>query len=151
MKTVIAIPCFRRELKWFEKASLIQCGKVFGSRHDIVFFVPEDFDCSAVLEIIPGAQVLRFDKRFFSSVSSYSSLLLTPGFYHAFQKYEYMLIYQPDAWVFRDELDDWCRKDYDYIGAPFVLGTGADERIFVGNGGFSLRKMIGIFPNSRGG
>lgn len=56
-----------------------------------------------------------------------------------------MLIYQLDAWVFRDELLDWCNKGYDYIGAPFYKNWGShdngDELWSVGNGGFSLRRI----------
>jgi hypothetical protein len=56
-----------------------------------------------------------------------------------------MLIYQPDAFVFRDELDYGCSKGYDYIGAPWFIGLDSPKTPFkflgVGNGGFSLRKI----------
>jgi hypothetical protein len=57
-----------------------------------------------------------------------------------------MLLYQLDAWVFRDELEYWCDKDYDLIGAPWFEGYGnADEDSpFIepsANGGFSLRRI----------
>lgn len=55
-----------------------------------------------------------------------------------------MLIYQLDAWVFRDELEQWCKKGYDYVGAPWFEGYHKPESekiIGVGNGGFSLRKI----------
>ena len=144
MKTVIAIPCYRKGLDREEKASLLQCSKVFGSKYDIVFCIPEDLDCSTYLDIVPHAQVKRFDNKFFSSVSTYSWLLLTPDFYLRFYEYEYMLIYQLDAWVFRDELEEWCKKGYDYIGAPFVLKSGDVESVIVGNGGFSLRRISAV-------
>lgn len=55
-----------------------------------------------------------------------------------------MLIYQLDALVFRDEIDFWCKKNYDYIGAPWFEDNGSwengDKLWAVGNGGFSLRK-----------
>ena len=67
------------------------------------------------------------------------------------------MIYQLDAFVFRDELSYWCNKDFDYIGAPWIATNNIfsklvkpftskklrkREPIFykVGNGGFSLRK-----------
>ena len=70
-----------------------------------------------------------------------------------------MLIYQLDAYVFSDQLDYWCTKGYDYIGAPWIasprtwwnkllLKTKSKKKqerasIFfkVGNGGLSLRKI----------
>ena len=76
---------------------------------------------------------------------------------------EYILIYQLDAFVFKDELKEWCQKGYDYIGAPWIAtientiwlkyfnivarkfrskNKNNREQIFfkVGNGGFSLRR-----------
>lgn len=141
MKSVIAIPCYREEMSREERASLVQCGKVFSNKYDIVLFVPEKLNCAAYLEIIPHARVERFENKFFACVSTYSRLLLTPEFYQRFQEYDYMLIYQLDAWVFRDELEYWCKKGYDYIGAPFVQKYGKVEQVVVGNGGFSLRKI----------
>jgi hypothetical protein len=56
-----------------------------------------------------------------------------------------MLIYQLDAWVFKDDLMKWCNKGYDYIGAPWFEDFGSYEKgkklWRVGNGGFSLRKI----------
>ena len=144
MKIVIVIPCYRDYMDREERASLIQCSKVFGSKYDIVFFAPSDLACSAYLEILPNARVERFENKFFTSVSTYSWLMLTPEFYERFQAYDYMLIYQLDAWVFRDELEIWCQTGYDYIGAPFIQNYGNVEQIVVGNGGFSLRKISAV-------
>jgi hypothetical protein len=58
--------------------------------------------------------------------------------------YKYILFYELDAWVFRDELQYWCNKGYDYIGAPWFEGFDrpiSDNIIGVGNGGFSLRNV----------
>ena len=91
---------------------------------------------------------------------------MSEAFYRRFQDSEYILIYQLDAYVFRDELDYWCAKGYDYIGAPWLLRpvykfplfrftswlkkkycdvthrpNGQITRYKVGNGGFSLRKV----------
>jgi hypothetical protein len=60
-----------------------------------------------------------------------------------------MLLYQLDAWVFRDELGYWCDRDYDHIGAPWFDGEGGygnavDDSPIIehsANGGFSLRKI----------
>ena len=141
MSAVIAIQCYREEMSREEKASLVQCGRIFGAKYDVVFFVPESLECSAYLEILPHARLERFEDKYFTSVSTYSWLLLSPEFYLRFQAYEYMLIYQLDAWVFRDELEYWCQKGYDYIGAPFLQKYGKVEQVVIGNGGFSLRKI----------
>ena len=90
-------------------------------------------------------RTLNFDKKFFNSVDAYSELLRNYFFYSSFKKYKYILIYQLDAWVFKDELLKWCNKGYDYIGAPWFEDYGSYEkgnRLWrVGNGGLSLRKV----------
>jgi hypothetical protein len=76
---------------------------------------------------------------------SFNRLKIMPFLYKKFQVYEYLLFYELDAFVFRDELDLWMAKGYDYIGAPWKKGwVSSDEYstfIGVGNGGFSLRKV----------
>ena len=127
-----------------ERAALKQCSFVFAEKRNIVFVVPENLDCSVYLEVIPTAEVKRFDDSYFTGISSYSRLLLTPDFYHCFEEYTYMLIYQLDGWVFRDELDEWCGKEYEYIGAPFFLQDGKKRLPVVGNGGVSLRNIAAM-------
>ena len=127
-----------------ERAALKQCSFVFAEKRDIVFVVPENLDCSVYLEVIPTAEVKRFDDSYFADVSGYSCLLLMPDFYRCFGGYTHMLIYQLDGWVFRDELDEWCGKEYEYIGAPFYLQNGVKQLAVVGNGGVSLRNIAAM-------
>ena len=64
-------------------------------------------------------------------------------------EYDYILIYQLDAFAFSDQLERFCRMGYDYIGAPWsfcghkIIGTKTVDQktdiLHVGNGGFSLR------------
>jgi hypothetical protein len=86
----------------------------------------------------------QFPQRFFESLNSYSKLLVTPEFYQAFAGYEYILIYQPDCLVFSNDLDEWCRLGWDYVGAPWFRDFSDDPAAglwAVGNGGLSLRKV----------
>ena len=103
-----------------EKASLIQCSRIFGGRREIVLAVPEKLDCSLYLKIIPSARIERFDDKFFVSVSSYSHLLLTPEFYLRFSAFDYMLIYQLDAWVFAMNLINGVPEGMIISGPLFV-------------------------------
>ena len=65
-----------------------------------------------------------------------------------------MLIHQTDCFVFKNELNEWCNKGYDYIGPPWIHkewmeGFARNLKMpflknylsVVGNGGFSLRKV----------
>jgi len=81
--------------------------------------------------------------RHFKEHSTYSRLLLNKKFYRAFAEYEYILIYQLDCLVFANNLEDFCRKGWDYVGAPWLKDTGDPEQGFseVGNGGLSLRRV----------
>src|ERR1700724_4609739 len=60
----------------------------------------------------------KFPGKHFVSVYAYNRLMLTKNFYRAFAAYEYILIYQLDCLVFSPSLEDWCRKGWDYVGAP---------------------------------
>ena len=64
-------------------------------------------------------------------------------FYKLFNEYQFLLTYELDAFVFKDELLFWCNKGYDYIGAPWFLGydNPSNELLGVGNSGFSLRNI----------
>jgi len=90
-----------------------------------------------------GFRIRRFDDAFFLGISAYSRLMLSRGFYEAFADYDYILIYQLDCLVFRDELEWWCSKGFDYIGAPLYKVKDQPESGFSGacNGGLSLRKV----------
>jgi len=96
---------------------------------------------------LPGFRVKRFADRFFGSAAAHSRLLLSSLFYRAFREYRFILIYHLDSLVFSDQLTEWCRAGYDYIGAPWIVHEDApyvDDPLYankVGNGGFSLRKV----------
>lgn len=114
----VVIPVYRTELSETEKLSLEQCAKILAD-YDIVFVKPQHLDISPVRECCPG-QEENFPDEWFVSRRSYNKMVLEESFYRRFEHYEYILIYQLDAFVFRDELLDWARKDYDYIGAPWL-------------------------------
>jgi len=85
-----------------------------------------------------------FPSEFFRSERGYNSLLLSRKFYRAFRYYEFILIYQLDCLVFSGNLDCWCDKGWDYVGAPWFPAFAEDTSkgfLAVGNGGFSLRKV----------
>jgi hypothetical protein len=85
----------------------------------------------------------RFPDRYFAGVYEYNRLLLTEKFYREFEAYEYILIYQLDCLVLAGNLEEWCRKGWDYVGAPWLknMADPAEGFAAVGNGGFSLRRV----------
>ena len=145
---IIVVPVYSSMLSEFERISLRQAGKVLG-RYSFALVTSKDVDTRDHEELLGRCQVFPrrclFEPACFGSIEAYNRLLISRQFYQEFRKHKYMLILQLDAFVFRDELQEWCDRNYDYIGAPWMEGMHAasmDGRyVGVGNGGFSLRKI----------
>ncbi len=139
-KVAVVIPAYH-ELDELEKFSLTQARKVLG-RYPFVFVAPEGKSFSYFES---GDMVANFPEEYFQSVQTYSALMLSPQFYETFLDFDYILIYQLDAFVFYDALQEFCALGYDYIGAPWPRYAWQSSRKpktpQVGNGGFSLRKV----------
>lgn len=138
---IICIPIYKQELSDTEKISLAQMNKVLGN-YQRCFIAPESLQFDYGSDGI-GIRKEKFPDYFFKNIKGYSNLLLDVDFYRRFANYEYILIYQLDAFVFKDELAAFCAAGYDYIGAPIAkinsLWHALGAR--VGNGGLSLRRV----------
>lgn len=148
-QAVVAIPVYKPAIDEMERFSLARCRSVLGT-HPIVWICPLGLDMAPYVEALPEARIMRFDDRYFRSLDGYSELLVTPHFYESFLDYEYLLIYQPDAFVFEDRLHYWCERGFDYIGAPWIDEKG--RWTGVGNGGFCLRRIdacLSVLRNNR--
>lgn len=164
---VILVPIYKTSFTPYEKASIRQ---LLSLCHDEVirWVAPRSLSIPAEYDL----PVEYFDDDYFSSIHGYNRLMLSAEFYRRFAEFDYLLICQTDAWLFRNELQQWCEKGYPYIGAPWLIkrkyqGIGRlllylralpkklTGRPFhpldlggkVGNGGLSLRRVqdfIGI-------
>ena len=138
-KTVaIVVPLYNREeLTPDEEISLRHLKHSLG-HYDAYMLAPEGLRVNH-----PGFVVKRLDASFFGSVEANKRLMLSRTFYEAFVHYKYILLYQLDALVFSDRLEQWCDTDVDYIGAPWLQCEDSPRVTVprVGNGGFSLRKV----------
>ncbi|EKE19227.1 MAG: hypothetical protein ACD_9C00076G0005 [uncultured bacterium] len=148
-KAIVIIPVYKDNLSLLEKASLVQCCKTL-RRHPLSLICPRDLDTNVYTDILKEYEInfniVEFPPEYFAGIAGYNRLMLNINFYERFKMYEFMLIYQLDAYVFRDELDYWCSQGYDYIGAPWFEGYGScgNESVLLkdaGNGGFSLRNI----------
>lgn len=147
-RVVIATPVYKPELTPDEELSLARALTVL-ARYDHYLVAPRGLELSAYEKLFrhhgKSLRVRWFDARYFGDVQAYCWLLNTGAFYRAFRAYEFLLIYQLDCYVFRDELLDWCRRGFDYIGAPWFRrydrAAPTDEMIGMGNGGLSLRRI----------
>lgn len=143
-KAIVVIPVYKSKLNKIEELSLIQCLEIFRSCN-ICLVHPEGLELSGYTKHSKRIFKEEFNLFFFKDIEGYNKLLTSEEFYSRFLSFEYMLIYQLDAWVFRNELNYWCNKGYDYIGAPIFedsVDAGANSKIIgVGNGGLSLRNI----------
>lgn len=145
---VVVIPVYKAQPSEAERASFRQTLTVL--RHHPIVLVTHrecqlDVYSSIMLQVGKEAGIEYFDQSYFCSVASYNDLCFSPEFYDRFIAYEYMLICQLDVWLFSDQLDYWCQKGYDYIGAPiyhaYTMQRFTDKFLGIGNGGFSLRRI----------
>ena len=139
VSVAVVIPVYKQQLTDYELISLTQCLRVLGN-YPIYLAAPHSLDVSYYRKFSPTLQSKTFDNAYFHDIQGYNGLMLSEQFYEAFAETEYMLIYQLDAFVFRDDLADWCRRGYDYIGAPWLRDrdfTGWQDRI-----SFQIRQRV---------
>ncbi|RYE22507.1 MAG: hypothetical protein EOP45_08110 [Sphingobacteriaceae bacterium] len=149
-KVCVVIPVYKNffRLADTEIISWRQCLAVLNA-HEICLACPVSLDVSDyVIELQKQSisyHVTQFPASSFADIEGYNQLMLSKSFYQRFIDYNYILTYQLDAYIFKDDLAKWCELDYSYVGAPWFEGFNpgpADARLWkVGNGGFTLRKV----------
>ncbi len=144
-KVCVVISVYSATPLYYELISLQQCYKILKKR-SIYIIAPKGLDLSAYRAVVPDFKVKYVDKKWLASKLDYNKFKLSQYFYKLFSNYVYLLTYELDAFIFTDDLDEWCDKDYDYIGAPWFDSYDEVEGniLRVGNSGFSLRKISSI-------
>ena len=142
----VVIPFYKNSLSTFEKISLDQCRKIL-KNYPIYFALPKSIQADYLEK---DDQVIYFEDHCFASIDSYNELVSSIEFYEKFILYDYVLFHQLDAYIFKDELKEWCLKGFDYIGAPKLKRKHFKEKspiqwpVFdpiLFNGGLSLRRI----------
>jgi hypothetical protein len=144
-KVAIVIPVYKNEMSPYEAISLQQCFAILNN-YPIIFICPKQMELGSFHQDYSNqAEFLFLDDHNFESLISYNQMMLSVWFYSHFINYSYILIYQLDCFVFKDELMFWVDKGYSYVGAPWFFGNSNDDHVNeffgVGNGGFSLRNI----------
>lgn len=138
-KVAIVIPIYKKQPTQEELISLQQAITILGN-YSLILVCPNSLNIENYIPKYDHFLVERFEDSFFKSIDGYNKLMMSKQFYQRFLNYEYILIYQLDAYVFRDELEYWCNLNFDYIGAPWLYEKGGKLVISgIGNGGLSLR------------
>lgn len=149
----ILVPIYKPRFEPLEQFS-IDFSLSIAANRDCFFVAPDGLDCAYYTSRYPRVPLEYFPADYFDSIDAYSRLLLSTTFYSRFDAYEFVLILQPDAILFRDDLDYWINQPFDYIGAPWPVAleltvwrdrfSGEQRRrvkASVGNGGLSLRRV----------
>lgn len=149
----VAVPIYRTIPTEVELYSFLRLKQL--EIENVVLFGPTDINIDSYRQWWPDIPFESFESRHFLSVDTYNRLMLSTGFYERFaDRYEWLLIHQLDAFLFSDRIESFCKLAYDYFGAPWKEGQlmcpGTSnprvlqllgKRIYVGNGGLSLRKI----------
>ena len=149
---IVIIPVYKELMSNYEEISFRQCLKIL-NKYPISIICPHSLNVEYYVHVSKDYNITLnvnyFDSAYFCNIDGYNRLMLSKFFYKTFLRYEYMLIYQLDAYVFKDELNYWCKQGWDYIGAPWFENFGSYETgknlMTVGNGGFSLRKTRALY------
>lgn len=154
-RCVVVIPVYKKDLTSAEALSLANCLWVL-RRHKVCLVCPVGLD-TREYDRIAGREMDKetFAPHYFAGVTGYNDLMTANEFYGRFADFDFMLVHQLDAWVFRDALAQWCGLDFDYVGAPWFerhydheCGVGL---WCVGNGGFSLRRIARFLAATENG
>lgn len=143
----IVVPIYKEILNENEIHSLKQCLSIL-KNYPIYLVTYKELSTDVYKDVFEFYNVSvnfeYFNNEYFKDLSGYNNLMMKKEFYDRFSNYKNILIYQLDCFVFRDVLESWCNRGYDYIGAPWFDDNLSHEEganlWAVGNGGFSLRK-----------
>ena len=146
----ILVPIYQTTLSNEDTVGLCRSLEALNNRR-ITFIHPKNMDLTLYRNL---SQRAEYDEVWFSSITNYNRLLLSPAFYKRYQAFEFILILQTDAVVLRDDLQQWLEAVFDYVGAPWPNGyelfvnldryagvNGKVVKAHVGNGGLSLRRV----------
>ena len=153
----IVIPVYKQFPSKDEIHSLRCCLRVFNN-YDIFLVTHKHLEIKQYQTVYhcwrKTCKIEFFEENFFDGIAGYNNLMLSEVFYRRFSSYEYLLLFQLDAYVFRNELTRWCSTNYSYIGAPLpndlisAVETAhndiSNNKIILRksfNGGASLRKI----------
>lgn len=142
----IVVPIYKVKPNKFEEISFYQMSKVL-INYKFSLITYKDLEIKYYTKILLNNgnhfEIIYFNKEYFNDINGYNRLLKLKDFYFSFKNFEYILISQLDVYIFKDELIEWCDKNFDYIGSPlfYINKKSIIKSIDIYNGGVSLRKV----------
>jgi len=135
-KVAIVIPTHKTKHESDEELSLRCLDNKLGEI-DKFIVCPDKADPRISLK---NLKTIKFENFHFETWLNYNALLKTKIFWSKFIDYEFILLYQTDCLLFKANIEEWINLDYSFIGPPHI-NIKKEKLSFVGNGGFSLRKV----------
>ncbi len=164
----VVIPFYKENIATWEHAALDNNLRML-SAYPICFLYPRGLNMEKYAQAHPQAELVEVSPDWLGTkrgIQGYNEMMMSKSFYDLFSDCEYILICHTDAWIFRDELAEWCAKGYDLVAAPWPMrpryrhfplkqfiwlkgkisefGGGISRvRMYgrIGNGGLCLRKV----------
>ena len=140
----VVIPVHNSFLSSSERISLLQCRRVL-SNYSVFLVYPFGADINNYLSLYPALQPQPVPADWLSTIEAYNKMKKSISFYQLFDKFDFMLTYELDAYIFSDNWEKANCFHYDYIGAPMFEGhlqANANSKIIGGgNSGFSMRNI----------
>lgn len=119
----VIIPIYKPQLKDYERAALENNLRLLEG-FPVTFLKPEHTDMTELHEQYPAVGMQSVSDEWLGTkkgIQGYNEMMMSEKFYELFSDYEYILICHVDAWLFRNELVEWCRKGYDHVAAPWPM------------------------------
>ena len=139
----VIIPVHKEHLSAEEVASLQACYRHL-KNYDCFLVFPEGLFINNYTDIHPKLILKSVPTSWLSSLQSYNLMKVNPDFYEIFNRYDFMMTYELDAFILSSNVEEYFGFDYDFIGAPVFKGyMNAPGIIFnnVLNSGFSIRNI----------
>lgn len=132
----IAFFTHKEKLEGQELLAFLRCLHVFSKKRKIKLIIPDSISTEFYNKYSSFYDIVKVDSSWMKDSKSYNQMLCNPNLWKYFNDYKYVLTFQCDCYVFKDDLDYYIGLGYDYYGAPWPLYNNK-----VGNGGLSLRKV----------
>lgn len=120
---IVVIPIYTPKLKPWELCALENNLRVLTGR-DVSFLIPQGLDIVFLQKKYPQVRTLEVTDNWLGTkrgIRGYNEMMMSAAFYNLFRSYDYMMVCHLDAWLFRDDLTQWCARGYDLVAAPWPL------------------------------
>lgn len=119
----VLVPIYKEHLSPLECRVLRHTADLLRG-HTLVFLKPQGLICDDVSPYLSQFETVEVSPEWLGTkngIAGYNRMMLSEDFYRIFDDTTYILIHHLDAWMFRDELQDWCDRGYDLVAAPWPL------------------------------